>query len=463
MADYRLVELIPVEKFFYYSTLFGDEFVNGITITNYIKLDDFMIKEAMFYLYKRHPLLRAHFKLDDTNIYFAIPFNDEKTITDMNFERHNLKSRDELVKELERFSVQTLDYSKKDILWRLEVVTFIEKDCENTAFTITLPMNMTDGINITVLCIELINILNSLLNSEICFEMTEKLELLDDVKTLIKKHNLDNEKYWEGYKNSRSNLPVVSYLLPNSLKNPIESGYKINLLTFDIETTQKLVLYSKKHEIKVNSILVAAFFYSLKELYKEKGLKMPKDVSILIMVSLRFRFVPNIDFSHVRDCTSGFPLDLEFPKFGKYEKFPDDCKFIDKLVLKNINDHSNLDWILNDTKYIDTKLIDELYKKDPESINPILDNERLCDVLISNNGTWVSDRKKVIDGPMKIKELYYGDSLKSYPTMNIPFILHIHTFNNRLMVQLSSNRSKISSIHSDKFLFIFKTFLEKLD
>ena len=64
---------------------------------------------------------------------------------------------------------------------------------------------------------------------------------------------------------------------------------------------------------------------------------------------------------------------------------------------------------------------------------------------------------------MKIKELYYGDSLKSYPTMNIPFILHIHTFNNRLMVQLSSNRSKISSIHSDKFLFIFKTFLEKLD
>jgi hypothetical protein len=247
--------------------------------------------------------------------------------------------------------------------------------------------------------------------------------------------------------------------LPNSFKNPIESGYKMNLLTLEIETTHKLVLYSKKYDIKVNSILVAAFFYSLKVLYQEKGLKMPKDVSTYIMVSLRFRFLPNIDFSHIRDCTSGFNLELEFPNFGKYESFSDDCKLIDKLVLKNINDKTNLDWILNE----DTKQIDELYKTNPESMNSVLDNERQCDVLISNNGTWVSDRKNVIKGPMKIKELYYGDSLNSYPTMNIPFILHMHTFNNRLMIQLSSNRGRITSIYSDRFILIYKAFLEKLD
>lgn len=461
MSDYKLVELMPVEKFFYYGSLFGDEFVNGIAITRCksSELDDATVKEAMFYLYKRHPLLRAHIEVDEKKpncFYFAIPLKHEKTVDEMKFERCILKSRVELIKELERFSVQTLEYHEKCLLWRLEVITFSENDCENAVFIITIPMNCTDGINITCLCIELVNILNSLLNKDTCVEMTEHLDLLDNSLNLIKMHNLADEEYWENYEKFRKNANIVPFLLPNVFKSETESGYKMDLLALDVDSTQNIVLFAKEHKIKVNSVLVSAVFYSLKIMYEEKGLKMPKDVSVYVMVSLRIRLEPNIDFSHTRTCTSAILLELEYPDFGKYENFFDDCKFVDRMVPKKIKERSMFDWILNE----DSKLIDETYKTDPQKLNAILDNQRLCDVVISNNGTWVYDRKKVINGPIKIEELHYGDSLKSFPTMNIPFILHMHTFNERLMIQLSSNRSKISSISSDRFLFIFKKVLE---
>jgi hypothetical protein len=457
MSTDKLVELIPVEKFFYHGTVLGDEYVIGIAITsaNDIMLNDDLIKEAMYYLYKRHPLFRAHIHVDSISkkIYFAIPTVYEKTADEMKFQRCRLSSRSDLTREIERFSVQCLDYKSKVLLWGLEVMEYEQNEQNIHVFVLSVPMYMTDGVNITALTIELINIVNSLMQNKKCQEMIQSLDLVDDVEKIIEKYNLAGDKYREDFEKNRKNKPQINFQLPNSFKNN-DYGYKINLLPLEVELTRKLVAYAKKNEIKVNSILTTAFYYALKELYAENGIRIQKDVTMYVMVNLRFRVEPNIDFSHVRDYATGFGLELEYPSFGKYENMLDDCKYVEKEVKQNIKDCTMFDWILNgqDEIFDDTDL---------KTVYAEHDAARVCDFLMSNTGTWVADRKKVLDGPIKIDELYYGDSLKSFPTMNIPFILHIHTFNERLMIQLSSNRTRINSIYSDRFIILFEKYLRK--
>ena len=179
---------------------------------------------------------------------------------------------------------------------------------------------------------------------------------------------------------------------------------------------------------------------------------MPKDVSFFLPVNLRFRVQPNINFAHTRLCVLACNINLLYSDFGKYDNMINESKYVDNMLAESIKNGSIFDLIFNfiEEKYIDTS------KTDINTIYKIQDLQRTCDVILSNTGTYVSDKIKVVDGPLKIDELYYGDSLKSYPSQHNPFILHVHTFNERLMFQLSTNKTKISSSCAQRFLELFE-------
>jgi hypothetical protein len=461
MNKENLVELIPIEKYFYYGSLQGDEYVNGIAFTgaDNIHLNDGLIKEAMYYLYKRHPLFRAHIHVDSTSgkIYFAIPTDYEKIVDDMKFQRCQLSSRADVIHELERFNVQTFDYENKCLLWRLEVIEYVEDNVKMQVFALVVPMYMTDGINIAVLCIELVNILNSLLQNQKCNEMIEKLEFIENMQQLAEKHQLITDVEKENFEKYRKNELDVFFNIPNKLMNIADSGFKMNLLTLDVELTKSLISFAKLNKIKLTGLLTTATFYAFKDLFEENKISMQKDVSVFVPVNLRFRVEPKIDFSHTRICVLGCYLNLFYPNFGKYENMIEESKYVDKILADKIKDRSIFDFFIDD-KY---EAMSALYEQmDLNSIYCLFDSQRNCDLIISNTGTYAADQKKVLDGPLKIDELYYGDSLKSYPTQHVPLIVHVHTFNGRLMIQLSSNKKKLNSVYADRFMVLFEKYLK---
>ena len=462
MNNHKLVELISLENWLYHGSIHGDEYVNGIVITkiNNLMINDDLIKEMMFYLYKRHPLFRAHIYKDEVTgkVFFAIPVEYEKTANEMKYERRQVSSKVKLIHDIEEFSCQPLDYESSCILWRLGLFEYEEDGDLNCAFVLIVPMYMTDGINITVLCIELVNILNSLLKGETCCEMIEQLDLIDNVHIIAEKSNLINENVCKKYEQYYKNENEVLFNLPNKLMNCEDFGVKINLLKFNTSFTRKIVSFAKLNGIKINGLLTCAMFYAFKELFEENKIFMQKDVSIFIPVNLRFRAVPNIDFSHARACVTACNLNLFYPNFGKYENIIDEAKYVDQVLAEHIENGSIYSF------FIDEKFshFPDLYKNSNlKSIYKLIDSERNCDIVFSNTGTYAS-KKKVISGPIEIHELYFGDSLKCNPSQHNPFMLHCHTFNDQLMFQLTTNRTKIHTNHSDRYMELFERHLMKV-
>jgi hypothetical protein len=290
--------------------------------------------------------------------------------------------------------------------------------------------------------------------------MLEELELIENVKILAHKSNLLNEAARKNYEKKRKNEVKVYFDLPNKLMNSNDTGIKINLLAMDADFTLKLINYAKLNNVKITGLLITSLFYALKDLFEENKILMPKDVSIFIPVNLRFRVQPNIDFSQTRLCVLGCSMDLLHPNFGKYEyNTIEEVNYVDRVLAEKIRDGAIFDFFFDEKYNQIEKLYDEV---DLKGVYNILDSQRRVNILLSNTGTYVSDQKNVLDGPLKIEELYYGDSIKSYPSPHNLIILHAHTFNNRLMIQLSTNRTRINSIHADRFMILFENNLRKL-
>ena len=262
MNTLKLIDMLPVERWLFNGSTKGDEYVNGVSITkgDNIELSNEVIRSAMFYLYKRHPLFRAHIHLN-INAYFAIPADYEKTEDDMVFERFQLSSRNQLIPELEEFSAKILDYENKCLLWRLGLFEYQTDDNKNVhVFALIVPMYMTDGINITTLSIELVNIINSLLKNQTCLEMIEHLELIENVQQIAEKHNLFNDKVKEEVTKLKEKELGVIFNLPNKFMSLEDSGSRINFLALDVESTKKLVIFAKEHKLKLTGMLTTAIF-----------------------------------------------------------------------------------------------------------------------------------------------------------------------------------------------------------
>jgi hypothetical protein len=159
-------------------------------------------------------------------------------------------------------------------------------------FYITVPHCISDGINITTLCFEFVNILNSILQNKECNEMSEHLNVIDTFETLIETSNIITDDMIERYR-QRKKEKVAIFRSPKKLANiSVDAGAKINLLLIDEVSTKKLIGYAKANKIKLNSVFTVAMLNSFKELYKENDIEFPKDLNLFLPVSLRHRLKP---------------------------------------------------------------------------------------------------------------------------------------------------------------------------
>ena len=452
----KLINTSFVERLFYKLSKNGSCLLNGLIIThineNAIKfISDCIIKEAMFHLYKRHPLLQCHIHKTRfrRKIYFAVPENDteRRTIEDMKFEKVRIASKEELVSILENFNVELFDYEKKCLMFKLKVFEWKqENDKDFYAFSLTVPHCLSDGINITTLCIEFVNILNSLLQNIKFNEISEQLEVIDTADDQAKK-SLITDEIKAKFKNRKKNEKTIKFRTSIELANKdAESSTKINLLMFDENFTNKLISYAKSNGIKLTGILTVAMFNATKELYKENKLEFPKDVSLLLPVSLRHRIKPTVDNADMRflvmvDC-------LKIKNFGECETFADESRNVDKILVADLDDGLIFDGLLNPIlrivsvimEHLSIKILNKLMSKTPSNF------------CISNIGTYAADKQKMLDGPLKVEEIYFGDVAFEYGGI----ALFVQTFNNKLMIRLSTNRKALDSKHSDRFMNLFE-------
>ena len=164
---------------------------------------------------------------------------------------------------------------------------------------IDLIFTQKDGINITAVTIELINIINSLLTNTECNEMRTVLEPVESLNYLTEKYGMFGKKQRETV-DFLSKKEPVEFHLPTEFKIYNETGLKISLLKLNKDLTNEIVRKAKHYKIKLTSFLISAFCFALKDLYIENDLKCPNILTCLSPANMRIRYQPNMSFSDMR-------------------------------------------------------------------------------------------------------------------------------------------------------------------
>lgn len=233
---------------------------------------------------------------------------------------------------------------------------------------------------------------------------------------------------------------------------------------------------SKEKHCKLTGLLNAAIIYALHDLYEENGLCFPRDLSVDIPANLRLRYSPNLDFSHIRFHVCLARFDLTFPKFGTFKNIWNDAAHINKQIaictcvqdgsLFESTNKDNLTWVSRggggrkDENEDDGD--DETLLSVTERCERMREETSHCDLVMSNIGTYVYERKRPIGGfvgPFTMIESYHGDSLNSSPNVMPALIFHISTWCDEIQVMLSSNKSAIGSIFVDRLALLFEKIL----
>lgn len=460
-------ELSAYERWIYYMTLLGDENVIGVSILETIgdneqlpDINNGLFKDALKYMAKRHPLLRAFIKQEKNDkIFYEILDNIDNQLE---YKYQVVESRNELINSMELFNMKLFDYSRKCLLWRVKLVKFKDNDNrEKYCIILILPMYMTDGVNITTLLVELVNIVNSLLTRQTCIEMSESLDLLDNIHSLLNEQNFKIDL--DAINELKRKDLHVNFNLPYKFKDLYDEGLKININKLNKEQTKCLVNKCKSNGQKLTGALIQCAYRAFGKLYQENGFQMQKDFSIFVPANMRFRTQPNIPFSSIRICVLLTKLNLLYPQLSMDNNW-NSIKYINECLAKETNiTTGSLFKFSHD--FDSLKAVDELFKgnDDLTQIASILNQENSCDFVLSNTGTYVYDSVKRISGPLIISETYYGDSLVSIPNEFAPIMLHTSTWNDCLMIQLSSNRRIFSSENADKFVKYFIDEILKLN
>jgi hypothetical protein len=471
------VELSDYEKLIYNINTLGDFNVIGIVVleAGNIEISENMFKKAMFYMYNRHPLFRARVQKCKNKIYFKFPNDEEKF---QSFDQILVQTGEceaNLTEELEAFNSVLFDYEKKCLLWR---ATLIKYKLKQYVLALVLPFFITDGMNINALCIEIVNILNSLIAKKSCDEMQCSLNLIDNLHELVEKNKLLKldvvEKRLKNTKN-------VLFNLPSKFKNHLDNGLKINLMALDKDLSKKLIQESKSRGLKITGYLFATALYALKYLYDDINFLFPKDIAcgipakfvfvfvfiftlfnFFLFLSLRIRLQPNIEFNHVRYCVLLTHIDLYYPRFGQFKDVWKDAEYINEVIVENTKfENGSILELSHDNEYIDlgNSLFDSF--QDQKLLSNSLNSHKTFDLSLSNLGTYLYDRVKRVDGPLNITEIYHGDSINTDPNGFPSLMLHVSTWNSQIMIQLSSSRKAFAAQYSDQFMEFYKLAIEK--
>ncbi len=252
-----------------------------------------------------------------------------------------------------------------------------------------------------------------------------------------------------------------SFKLSEEFKCLNESGLKINLLRIDKLLSDRLIKLSKEKRVKVTGFINSAIIYALRELYQENNLIFPEDISCGMPANLRLRYQPNLDFSHIRFQVCLAHLNLSLPFFGEYKSIWKDSAYVNEMIDQNTCiDNGRLFLTTHDKKAVEhfNRLFEDCFDRHL-NVCKMMSETNHCDLILSNIGTYVYDRKKCVNGKFRISEIYYGDSLISNPNMISALILHVSNWNGEIQMLLSSNLAAIGSIFVNRLIYLFKKIL----
>lgn len=502
--DSEVCELSEYEQYVYNLTLTGDENVIGIIkieakdYASRVILTENVIKKALFYMYKRHPLFRASIKQnnvcngDKLKIWFQINNQIPSNEQFLDYEYCECNNYSEAINELEIFNSKKFNYSDQtSLLWRFKVILLNETSKNISYFlALTLPLYTTDGINMSTICVEIFNIINSILNQSECNEMHEKLELVENMHQLLEKHLLFNGEIQSNLKELIKNDKYVNFNIPYIFRPAYDCKSstllaKINLLRVNETQTRKIINYSKLNRIRLTGYFISAALYTFKILYKEMNFIIQRDFSCFVPANLRIRLKPEIDFSHVRFLVVLVSINMFYPEFN-FDGLNDEC-----IMNETEENYSHIrDRIWSNAKYVNSCLAEKtqfqnggllqythnfeamseankmfsnrVNDDDISKLSSELNRFSFSDFVLSNIGTYVNDRKQAVkEGPFNLIELYHGDLLVSNPSNFAPIMLHVCTWQDQFMFQLSSNRNTFDGKHADRFMQIFEKVLEK--
>lgn len=426
-----------------------------------LNLDRNIFKKVLFFLMKRHPFLRSKISTDQNrNLYFKINAN-VVNCNDDDLSFIHLSSRDELEDSLAELTKNKLDYEKN--LWRMIIFDFDENSQKKYAISFWLPLFITDGLNITALQIEIVNILNSLITNTECEEMIVSLPLTENMFEITKRKDLIGKDQLKKIEEINQ-IKTSKFKFDPLFKIENEKGCKIKFFNFSEIQSHKLISLSKKNGTKFTGFIMACFYYSIQKLYKENNLPDPIDVKFGVAANLRIRLDPILDFSNLGYFSCLVPINTVYPKFGKYENLFDDARYLDKIINELTSVESGS--IFNEShNFRATSEINDLFEKTNciDDFCSMLNSNSTWDVMISNVGTYLTKQKRQNQKkPFKLKEIYFTDTQNTYPCIDATILIHLITWNNQLMFMISSNKSGISSESFERLIKIFKSFLLEL-
>ncbi|CAF1130716.1 unnamed protein product [Brachionus calyciflorus] len=233
---------------------------------------------------------------------------------------------------------------------------------------------------------------------------------------------------------------VAKLILPDKFRSN-KPGYLLDLFKLDKELVDKIISKSKMNNIRLSGYFHTVTLYALRRLFIENDEPFPSSVPISFPVNLRFRLEPPVDLSACRFFTAPCECSTEREKFGKYENFWEDAKY----VHDKIQEHSNPETgnIFNLTHEKSLEVFNQICrltgtsKKTLKLINFL--HPTNCDLCVSNLGRFVSDSYKEFDGKFSIHEIYCSDLLTSIPRISSSIIMHIIFWRGEIMFQTGAN------------------------
>ncbi|RNA31505.1 hypothetical protein BpHYR1_026840 [Brachionus plicatilis] len=463
-----LFELNEFEKYCYNFAVHGDLIVMISSIienqSHNGNFDIELLKKASIFLQERHPCLRSYVERENDRVFIKLHDKNYQDMIQIKWLdlTDQLVTRESLIPLAEKENSELFNYSSDNLLWRLQIILFKEDSQTKCMLNFTMAFFTTDGFNMSTLAVELVNILNSLLTNQKCLEMSERLEQIDGLYEYCEKNSLVKENNFKEIER-RNHHPHSKFLLSEKLRANNESGFKLNFLKYDQESSSKMIKICKENKVRLTSFFYTIGLYALKDLYDQNEIQFPKDVLIDIAASLRVRYNPVLNFSDTRTHVAIIDFALNSDKFGSFTNFWQDAQTLNKMVQEKTDINEGILFStthdLNGLREFNRIFLSE---KSAHEILAEASDETHCDFAYSNLGSYINDNVNLVSGPLNITEVYCSDSLQSNPPMSIGIIHHIIFWKGQMMLQFGANKSKISSVNMDRYIENYKNQMNKI-
>lgn len=464
------LELTPYEKVVLITNLLGDFNVISSTFFEFdrsksdLEFNDDLVRTGLNILCKRHPYLRAsiHVNKTDENFIAKAHFKIASSAR-IEFESLELSDSNEIIKCMEDFNSKLFTINNDGILWRTQLISYYENGTKKYLINLVVHLTICDGINISTLSLELINILNSLLKNHECEEMKVNLKPSLSLNELAKLKGLFTQTQEDMVNKLSQKSGAVEFILDEKFKSLNQTGLKINLIRLDKNLTRSLINKCKLNDVRITGCLNTAIFYALKDLYSLNGLQPPNEFCCDMPANMRIRHRPDdLKFHDMRLQVCLAHFETSKSQFGKYSNFWSDVKYVNSLIEECTSVETGTIYSLSHNIDYLEKFDAEFNKaSDQKDACVRLNRKNKCDLLLSNIGTHLYKNKKLVSGPIQINETYFGDSLISDPNVLPAIMFHVCFWSDEIMIQLSSNKSSIGSTYTEQLVECFMSNLRK--